>query len=117
MPPKFGNRGLHGFITELIPELITDYTRDCLLPLLAPFADAKVRGLTLAGLAAFFGTMRPEQNFDLTGGLRVRFASGAMVHLHPRIPRLCQGRQRQGSDSSVCHLFGKAEIIADSLTS
>jgi len=92
-------------------------TRDCLLPLLAPLAEANARGISLAGLvaslppiftaadrvaevpteksttfigeltgsaaarAAFFDTMGPESDVDLTDGLRVRFASGAVVHL------------------------------------
>jgi phosphomannomutase len=94
-------------------------TRDCLLPLLAPLADAKARGISLAELvatlppvftaadrvaevpseksgafiaelignpdarAAFFDTMGPEDGLDLTDGLRLRFASGAVVHLRP----------------------------------
>lgn len=94
-------------------------TRDCLLPLLTPLAEARARGLSLAELvstlpsvftaadrvadvptdlsgafiadlissadarAAFFDTMGPEQELDLTDGLRVRFASGAVVHLRP----------------------------------
>ena len=94
-------------------------TRDCLLPLLAPLAEAKARGISLADLvaslppvftaadrvaevpseksgafiaeliaspaarAAFFETMGPEDGMDLTDGLRLRFASGAVVHLRP----------------------------------
>ena len=27
MPPKFGTSGLRGLVTELVPDLITDYTR------------------------------------------------------------------------------------------
>jgi phosphomannomutase len=36
-----------------------------------------------AARAAFFDTMGPEQDLDLTDGLRVHFASGAVVHLRP----------------------------------
>jgi len=94
-------------------------TRDCLLPMLAPLADARARGVSIAQLvaalppvftaadraagvpsekssafiaelvanpearAAFFDTMGPEQSLDLTDGLRLHFASGAVVHLRP----------------------------------
>ena len=94
-------------------------TRDCLLPMLAPLADARARGQSLAELvaalparftaadrvagveteaaqtllaglrddpaarAAFFDGMGPETRLDLTDGLRVHFAGGAVVHLRP----------------------------------
>tara|TARA_R110002096_G_scaffold80453_18_gene188621 strand:- start:1892 stop:3292 length:1401 start_codon:yes stop_codon:yes gene_type:complete len=108
----FDARGPAGPITPLA-------TRDCLLPLLAPLADARTRGISLAQLvaelppvftaadrligvpteksrsfiadliadpearAAFFDTLGPEQRLDLTDGLRLRFASGTVVHLRP----------------------------------
>lgn len=94
-------------------------TRDCLLPLVAPLADARARGQSLADLvaalpacftaadrvqevpterskaliatltedaaarAAFFEAGAAETGLDLTDGLRVRFANGAVVHLRP----------------------------------
>jgi phosphomannomutase len=94
-------------------------TRDCLLPLVAPLADARAKGISLAELvatlpaiftaadrvaevptekskafiaeltdsaearAAFFDAGAKEQALDTTDGLRVTFASGAVVHLRP----------------------------------
>lgn len=94
-------------------------TRDSFLPIIAPLAQARARGIGLAALAgelparftaadraadiptrqsaqliarlaqdtqaraAFFAEMGAESGIDLTDGLRVGFASGAILHLRP----------------------------------
>lgn len=99
-----------------IPPLMT---RDALLPILAPLAEAVRRGCALSALvamlpprrtaadrlehvptaaaqalvrglaedpgarAALLGNLGPEAGIDLTDGLRIRFASGPIVHLRP----------------------------------
>ncbi|OYX45683.1 MAG: phosphomannomutase [Rhodobacterales bacterium 32-67-9] len=115
-------------------------TRDALLPILVPLAEAARTGRPLASLVAalpegrtasdrlenvateasqafvrrltddatergrFFADLGPEAGIDTTDGLRIRFASGAIVHLRPsgNAPELrCYGEAGDAAEAGA----------------